>query len=212
MSAVLGNVDHEATVTDKDSISALPGVKSRPVHAPLAADPAGRNHLLVAEAPGLDAVLRVLDELAGSTIPAEVYWLGDVPNALAGRMAVCAFDSQAALAKALEDRLALGGMGLRLYLAGREAFVWAASLPARAAGLREDEIQREACGSKARRVFCVHCRHTLEEVTTNPVVCPSCGTLLEVRDHFSRAMAAYIGVIVNAEDPHDVPEPEEQFV
>lgn len=198
-------------VADKNIISSLPGVKSRPAHAPLIADPAGRHHLVVAEAPGLDAVLRVAEALADSKAPIEVYWLGEVSDALAGRVPVSVFDNQTALSQALEDRLASSNMGLRLYLVGREAFVWEASLPARTAGLREDEIQREACGSLARRVFCVHCRHMLESVTTNPVPCPSCGVLLEVRDHFSRVLAAYIGVCINAENPNEIPVIQEQF-
>lgn len=189
----------------------VPAVKSQPVYAPLSADSAARRHLLVAEPPGLDAVLRVVEALAGSGLPVEVYWLGAEPALLAGQVAVHVFDTLGSLTTALERRLSSAGMGLRLYLAGRESFLWQVNLPAREAGLRDDEIQREACGSKARRVFCVHCRHTLEDVTTNPVICPSCGVLLEVRDHFSRALAAYAGVVVNAEDPLDVPEPVEQF-
>jgi hypothetical protein len=195
------------------SASAVAAVKSRPVYAPLVVDPAARNHLLVAEPAGLDAVLRVVSGLqgSGSEAPLEVDWLGPAPEILVSRVTVKAFDTLAALTTALEQRLTLSGMGLRLYLAGRESFVWQVNLPAREAGLREDEIQREACGSKVRRVFCVHCRHTLEDVATNPVTCPSCGVLLEVRDHFSRALAAYAGVVVNAEEPLDAPEPEEQF-
>ena len=195
------------------SASAVAAVKSRPVYAPLVVDPAARNHLLVAEPAGLDAVLRVVSgwQGSGSEAPLEVDWLGPAPEILVSRVTVKAFDTLAALTTALEQRLTLSGMGLRLYLAGRESFVWRVNLPAREAGLREDEIRREACGSKARRVFCVHCRHTLEDVTTNPVACPSCGVLLEVRDHFSRALAAYAGVVVNAENPLDAPEPEEQF-
>ncbi|MEJ2632924.1 MAG: dimethylamine monooxygenase subunit DmmA family protein [Acidihalobacter sp.] len=210
MSAVPASVPG-MTSTDTQDISQLAGVKSRPVHAPLRADPVARNHLLVAEAPGLEAVTRVLDALDGRGVPTEVLWLGVAPQALAGRAALSAFDDMAALAEALRERLATSGMGTRLYLAGREAFVWEAGLPARAAGLREDEIQREACGSRARRVFCVHCRHLLEAVTVNPVVCPNCGVVLEVRDHFSRALAAYLGVCANAESPCELPETQETF-
>ncbi|MEJ2061270.1 MAG: dimethylamine monooxygenase subunit DmmA family protein [Gammaproteobacteria bacterium] len=193
--------------------STVPSVKSQPVYVPLAADFSARSHVLVAESAGLDAVLRVVTELKGQGGDAavEVYWLGPEPAKLASQAVVSAFDTLGALTAALAQRLASAGMGLRLYLAGRESFIWRVNLVAREAGLREDEVLREACGSRARRVFCVHCRTLIEDVTTNPVTCPSCGELLEVRDHFSRAMAAYIGVVVNAEDPSDAPEPEEQF-
>jgi hypothetical protein len=190
----------------------VPSVKSQPVYARLTADPLARQHVLVAESAGLEAVLRVTETLRGSGAPVEIYWLGKEPTEFEGRGTVCVFKNIAALGEVLAHRLRAAEMGLRLYLAGREAFLWQVNLTAREAGLREDEIQRQACGSRARRVFCVHCRHMVDEVTSNPVPCPSCGVLLEVRDHFSRALAAYIGVVVNAEDPMDAPEPEEQFL
>jgi hypothetical protein len=194
------------------TVHRAPMVKSQPMYTPLSADTAARLHVLVAEPVGLEAVLRVLGEIERSGAPAEVYWLGSAPTQLEARVTVHAFNSVTRLGEALRQRLASAGMGLRLYLAGREAFLWKVNLPARETGLREDEIQREACGSRARRVFCVHCRQVLEKVTTNPVVCPSCNVLLEVRDHFSRALAAYIGVVINAEDPLDAPDPKEEFV
>lgn len=193
-----------------------PAVKSQPLYTPLSPDPAARHHLLVAEAAGLEAVKRVLDALAGvdgEAAPVEVFWLGEVPATLAARIGVAiqTCDALPALCEALAQRLSSAGMGLRLYLAGRESFVWQLDAPARAAGLREDEIRREACGTAARRVFCVHCRTLSEDVTTSPVQCPACGIWLEVRDHFSRTLAAYIGVVANAEDPAVRPESEARF-
>ena len=188
-----------------------PKVKSQPVYAPLFADFSARHHVLVAEPVGLEAVLRVIKDAGKIQGLIELYWLGSEPEQLDGRLIVYAFDSVAELNDALAKRLSAAVMGMRLYLAGREAFLWQVNLPAFAAGLREDEIQREACGSWSRRVYCVHCRHTMEGVVSNPVACPNCGILLEVRDHFSRALAAYIGVVINAEDPLDIPKPEEQF-
>ena len=190
----------------KSDFPQVPGVKCRPVHVSLRADFSARSHLLVAEAPGLVAVERVLETLRDSRAPTEVLWLGEAPAALAGRADLRAFGDMATLAKALRSRLAISGMGLRLYLAGRETFVWEAALPARAAGLREDEIQREACSALERRVYCVHCRHVLEAATVNPVACPSCGVVLEVRDHFSPMQAAYLGVCANAAAPGELPE------
>lgn len=177
----------------------------------LRADPSARSHLLVAEAPGAAAVARVLDALSDSRAPTEVLWLGATPAALAGRVDLRAFGDMAALAEALRKRLATSGMGLRLYLAGRETFVWEAALPARAAGLREDEIQREACSALERRVYCVHCRHVLEAVALNPVACPNCGMVLAVRDHFSPVLAAYLGVCANAAAPGELPETQAPF-
>jgi dimethylamine monooxygenase subunit C len=189
----------------------LPMVKSQPVYVPLSADPSARRHVLVAESLGLEAIFRVIDAIRDNGVLVEVYWLGSVPERLASHPDVYSFDSIALLSDALVERLAQAEMGLRLYMAGHEAFLWQINQVCSEMGLRDGEIQREACGSLARRVFCVHCRNLLEDVTTNPVPCPRCHVLLEVRDHFSRALAAYIGVVVNAEDPNDRPEPQEQF-
>lgn len=190
----------------KSDFPQIPGAKSRPVRVSLRADLSARSHLLVAEAPGLTAVTRVLDALSDSCAPTEVLWLGETPAALAGRVDLRAFGDMAALAEALRNRLATSGMGLRLYLAGREMFVWEAALPARAVGLREDEIQREACSAEERRVYCVHCRHVREAVASNPVACPNCGMVLEVRDHFSPVLAAYLGVCANAAASGEMPD------
>lgn len=186
-------------------------VKSRPVYKRLCADDAAREHVLVAESLGQEAVLRVVDAVVDKGLPVEVYWFGPVPEWLSARVPVHAFDSIGLLGEALTKRLSSAAMGLRLYLAGREAFIWQVNLVTIELGLREDEIQREACGSRARRVFCVHCRHLIEDVGTNPTPCPKCDVLLEVRDHFSRALAAYIGVAINAEDLNDRPEPQALF-
>lgn len=193
---------------EADQVAVQPIVKSKPVYMPLSADSKTRNHLLVAELGGLEVVLRVLDELSDPdrSDSVDVYWLGSVPEAFANHASVYTFDSQPALLRALEQRLSISSMGMCLYIAGRESFLWQVSHTAYAAGLREDEIRREACGSEARCVFCIHCRSFIENVVTNSIVCPSCGELLEVRDHFSRALAAYMGVVANAENPFDVPE------
>ena len=47
---------------------------------------------------------------------------------------------------------------------------------------------------------CVHCKGITEDVTTQPATCSHCGLLLLVRDHYSRRLAAFQGVCINAED------------
>ena len=54
---------------------------------------------------------------------------------------------------------------------------------------------------------CVHCKGITEDVTTDPFQCAHCGLHLFVRDHYSRRMAAFQGVRVDAEDPGNVPDP-----
>jgi predicted RNA-binding Zn-ribbon protein involved in translation (DUF1610 family) len=53
---------------------------------------------------------------------------------------------------------------------------------------------------------CVHCKGITEDVETDPFVCGHCGLNLFVRDHYSRRLAAYQGVCIDAEDPGNVPE------
>jgi DNA-directed RNA polymerase subunit RPC12/RpoP len=77
--------------------------------------------------------------------------------------------------------------------------------------LNPDTMQCEHCGSAARRVYCIHCRAANEDVTTNVVRCRGCGRHLLVRDHYSRRLAAYMGVMVDAEAPGEVPPIREVF-
>ena len=71
--------------------------------------------------------------------------------------------------------------------------------------LNADEVQREHCGSAARRVYCIHCHAFNDPVTRNVVACRGCGRQLLVRDHFSRRLAAFMGVQADAEVPGELP-------
>jgi ferredoxin-NADP reductase len=51
----------------------------------------------------------------------------------------------------------------------------------------------------------MHCRETTEDVRTNIVRCVGCDRWLLVRDHYSRRLAAYMGVMVDAEAPGELP-------
>jgi DNA-directed RNA polymerase subunit RPC12/RpoP len=55
-------------------------------------------------------------------------------------------------------------------------------------------------GSIARRVQCVHCKSTTEQVLTTTVVCSHCQRRLMVRDHYSHRLNAFMGVSMDAED------------
>jgi len=103
-------------------------------------------------------------------------------------------------------------MGTRLYVAGPESFIGLAMKIALEFNLNKDEIRAEELGSRARRVYCIHCRATTEEVRTNIVACAGCRRSLLVRDHYSRRLAAYMGVMVDAEAPGEIPEIREVFV
>ena len=103
-------------------------------------------------------------------------------------------------------------MGTRLYVAGPESFIGLAMKIALEFNLNKDEIRAEESGSLARRVYCIHCRATTENVRTNIVRCVDCERWLLVRDHYSRRLAAYMGVMVDAEAPGELPPVKEMFL
>jgi hypothetical protein len=108
----------------------------------------------------------------------------------------------------LRQTLTNAHMGLRVYLSGTEGLMGQAMQAALDAGIDHTSIQTEHRGSLARRMQCVHCKGITENVTTQPATCSHCGLLLLVRDHYSRRLAAFQGVCINAED-HQIPPTEE---
>jgi predicted RNA-binding Zn-ribbon protein involved in translation (DUF1610 family) len=102
-------------------------------------------------------------------------------------------------------RLAQATVGLRIYAVGSEAFIWDAYNVAMGAGLDGAEVFTHHAGPFVRRVYCTHCRTMIEDVAVTIIPCPVCGAHLFVRDHFSRRLAAFMGVIVDAEVPGEIP-------
>jgi DNA-directed RNA polymerase subunit RPC12/RpoP len=121
------------------------------------------------------------------------------------------FQTEAELLAELDGKLAGCAMGTRLYVAGSESFLGCAVQVAEKYNLNRDEVQCEHCGSAARRVYCVHCKASNESVTTNVVKCVGCSRHLLVRDHYSRRLAAYMGVMADAEAPGELPPIQEVF-
>jgi hypothetical protein len=102
-------------------------------------------------------------------------------------------------------------MGTQFYLAGTEGLIGQAEREIMATGFPHASIQKEQRGSTLRRVQCVHCKGITENVATDPFKCSHCGLNLFVRDHYSRRIAAFQGVNIDAEDPGLVPEPVVRF-
>jgi hypothetical protein len=181
------------------------------------ADTGGRFHLLLGMGEGGSCLQRVLRELHAHTPAAwqdsQVLFASPPAGALAdnpfkdfgGLANVMLFDDGAALLEQARAVLEHSLMGTRVYVAGPEAFIGRALQLAAAFGLSKDEICAEHVGSNARRVHCVHCRASTEEVRTNIVRCAGCSRWLLVRDHYSRRLAAYMGVSADAEVPGELP-------
>jgi hypothetical protein len=193
------------------------GIKSRPKYAPLRLDLTGRRHLMVT-----DLASPPLDAMEGGIIPPspllEVWTVARASTAVSVPFGAAppgpeplSFRSAAHLLGALEHRLSKESMGFRLYGGGSEAFLWDVFKISNSHGLGRHEVFLNATGSQARRIYCVHCRSLTEHVTTNVATCSGCAAPLFVRDHFSRRMAAYMGVQIDAEVPGDIPETEEIY-
>jgi hypothetical protein len=223
----------------------ITGIKSKPIYAPLQADPRGRYHLMLGTGVGAAPLLRVIAEMrvaaAQSLKNTRVLFVPDAgadSGAGAGAGAggntgvgagggaaleleqfkaaavgdVQSFPATPALLERFRAILGQSLMGTRLYVAGPESFIGLAMKIALEFNLNKDEIRAEECGTLARRVYCIHCRATTENVHTNIVRCIGCERWLLVRDHYSRRLAAYMGVMADAEAPGELPPLKEVFL
>jgi hypothetical protein len=186
-------------------------VVSRPVYAPLAPQIEAGRHWLVLEAGAMHEAL--LSSLVAAFAPVadrlQVWWVGPVHQSL-GLSPVTVLGDLDALQSAMT------GQGLlrvsdRLFVQGSEPFVWSVFLAARELGLAPGQVQLAHAGSQRRRVWCTHCHGFTDGVTTNLVDCAGCGRHLLVRDHFSRRHGAFMGVMVDAEQPGVRPAMQEVF-
>jgi len=199
------------------------GIKSKPVYTPLAPDLSGRYHLMVGHGLGREPLLRVLRDLRAaapeSGARTRVLFVGNQDEQSAsgeqfrsaGAADVRLFGREDELLNDFQGVLTSSVMGSRLYVAGPESFMGLVMGLARQFNLNKDEVRAEECGAAARRVYCMHCQTATENVTTNIVQCKDCNRWLLVRDHYSSRLAAYMGVMVDAEAPGERPEVKEVF-
>lgn len=195
-----------------------PAILSRPVYGVLEPRP-GSGHLVVADGEGGAAVVALLGKaprgmrqgtsilylpgVNGEDMAAELQALG------AGQF--YRSPSFAAALPRLRKVLGEARMGLQIYAAGSEGVMGQVQREVMAAGLDHTALQMEHRGSRARRVQCVHCKGITENVRHDPFRCSHCGLHLFVRDHYSRRIAAFQGVNIDAEDPGQVPPAVERF-
>jgi dimethylamine monooxygenase subunit C len=195
-------------------------IKSRPVYGVLAPQP-GALHLVVADGEGAGAVTDMLasapDRAAMLAAMHILYTPG--PNGTdmsAGLHALGAAQFFRAptiptLLPRLIRVLADAHMGTQFYLTGTEGLMGQAEHEIMQTGFPFAAIQKEHRGSTVRRVQCVHCKGITENVSTDPFQCSHCGLHLFVRDHYSRRIAAFQGVNIDAEDPGQIPQPVVRF-
>jgi len=197
-----------------------PTIKSRPQYQRLQAVPTADKNLVAAEGEGIQAVIRMMSKApsgfarrthvlhaeAGFPLPHELDRLREFGTGAIDELG----DTDEAL-RVLDRSLEAAAMGTQLYAAGSESFLGRVVQLAVRHGIEHDTVVTELLGSHARRVQCVHCKQTSEHVTLSVFECPGCGTLLFVRDHYSRRLAAFQGVCANAEDPSEHPPSEELY-
>jgi dimethylamine monooxygenase subunit C len=194
------------------------GIKSRPVYSGLAIDVHAPRHLFALEGEGamalVDQVAAVGREFLGKS---EILYVARGPeNHAATLAALKPFDFWTAptipiLLYRLKATLLSARMGTRFYVSGTEGFIGQAMQVAIENGIDFNSIRTEHRGSMARRVQCVHCKGITDNVTTQPCTCSHCGLTLLVRDHYSRRIAAFQGVCIDAEEPGTAPAPEVLF-
>ena len=194
-----------------------PAIRSRPVYGEWQPRP-GAAHLMLADGAGAGAILDLARQAPALMAQAHViYVAGRDGTGQAARLATInpaqfhTSPTYAAALPRLRKVLADAHMGLQVYLSGTEGLMGQAQNEAMAAGIPYTAIQTEHRGSRARRVQCVHCKGITDGVTHDPFPCSHCGLHLFVRDHYSRRIAAFQGVNIDAETPGIVPPPVERF-
>ncbi|MBM3614888.1 MAG: hypothetical protein FJX28_05495 [Alphaproteobacteria bacterium] len=194
-----------------------PSIKSRPVYGQLEPRP-GALHLLIADGEGAEALADLVAKDPGLLPKAHVlYTAGPKGADLWHKIeAMGAKQAQKAasiptllfrLARVLQD----APMGTQVYLTGSEGLMGQAERDIMALGFPHADIQKEHRGSTVRRVQCVHCKGITENVETDPFQCSHCRLHLFVRDHYSRRLAAFQGVNIDAEDKGQIPPAVERF-
>jgi predicted RNA-binding Zn-ribbon protein involved in translation (DUF1610 family) len=197
-----------------------PSIKTRPVYAEL--EPRqGTTHVVIADGEGAEAVAELLAKVpdrAAFLAKAHVLYTPG-PNGTDQWADVQRFGAaqayRAPTIPAMLPRMAKvvaeAHMGAQFYLAGSEGLIGLAEREIMNTGFPFAALQKEHRGSTVRRVQCVHCKGITENVKTDPFVCSHCGLNLFVRDHYSRRIAAFQGVNIDAEDPGLVPAAVEKF-
>lgn len=186
-------------------------IKSRPIYGNFEPRPGGA-HLFVADAEGAEAIVDLASADAALVSSAHIVYLpkgtGNKYTAMLQSLKPARLfigPSCDASMSHLRQVLSDSTMGLQVYLSGTEGLMGKASIEVSSAGVPLSAVQTEHRGSVARRMQCVHCKGMTEDVTTDPFVCSHCGLSLFVRDHYSRRLAAFQGVCVDAEEPGNVP-------
>ncbi|WP_018987049.1 dimethylamine monooxygenase subunit DmmA family protein [Methylophilus methylotrophus] len=193
-------------------------IKSKPIYTSLTWHEKATSHLVLATGIGGMAVLKLFQQmhptqpvtvLYGKYGQIELDYSDTLKSIIQDDLHLYKFEED--LLKKLQVLLRDATMGLRIYVAGSEGFIWDVVAAAKPFGIQESEIMKEQVDTLARTVYCVHCKTITKYVTTNITCCNGCERMLFVRDHFSRNLGAYMGLMVDAESPGELPAIEEIY-
>jgi ferredoxin-NADP reductase len=193
-------------------------IKSKPVYTSLVWHENATSHMVLATGIGGMAVLKLFQQmhpkqqvtvLYARYAQMDVDYSETLKKVVPENLHIFKFEEEL-LAK-LKEMLPATRMGLRLYVVGSEGFIWDVAGAAKPFGIDDAEIMKELTDTLARSVYCVHCKSVTRNVTTNIVPCCDCECMLFVRDHFSRNLGAYMGLMVDAESPGELPAIEEIY-
>lgn len=192
-------------------------IRSKPVYNSLAWQEKATAHLVIAQGHAGMAVLKLFQQMHPKQPIIVLYAKTESGTDYANILSKVVpeglqiqNDQQAVLAS-LKAILPSMCMGLRLYVAGSEGFIWSVAEVVKMYGIEDADIMKELTTTLARSVYCVHCKTITHNITTNVGKCAGCGRMLFVRDHFSRRLGAYMGLMVDAESPGELPEIEEIY-
>jgi dimethylamine monooxygenase subunit C len=189
------------------------GIKSRPVYTGLTIDENAKRHIFAIEGEGVEAVLDQVKANGSAFLATSEFLCVGTATCLEALKPHDLWNAPTIpiLLYRLRAMLQNAKMGLRLYIAGTEGFIGQVMQVAIECGIDFNSIRTEHRGSEARRVQCVHCKGITDDVKTSPFICTHCGLSLLVRDHYSRRIAAFQGVCIDAEEPGTAPAPELMF-
>lgn len=92
-------------------------------------------------------------------------------------------------------------VGTTLVLSGPRTPVLAARTDALRLGLISEEVLLLDRPDTERRIYCPHCRSTTTAAASAAMVrCRGCRLVLDVFEHFSRGLTAYLGAAAGAEE------------
>ena len=175
-------------------------------HASLMPERYARRHIVVADWNGDDAVSRFLALAPEMAAPVELFRLDDAMERRPASHVRHAqrFDDFDVFIRAVMTAVRAAGMGVRVYLAGHEAFASRVSAALEGCGLSRREIQCQPCGMATLQLFCVHCRSMSQgNGAQRHITCPGCNRRLEARHHYSRRLGAYLGVSTDVDAARD---------